>query len=562
MKRISILFVIMLLTSQLFAQIGKKVQFVGGARSLLSHSDFHSADDTVTAPKRTGGYALLDLGFKINPNEATEILGMVRIRNDFGGFWGGGVSFDVRQLYVRGVVADIVRYQIGNIDYKLTPYTFYNHNPDMLVANTGTMGIKEGVVNYESFYKNHTWRQQGASVNFALQFPKVIQEIEFNGFITRLNPSSTNVLERLFGGGNVVFKQSKYVDLGVNYVSIFDLKGTALDSNVYANNVTSFTYDLHLPKEKFVVGIDGESGFSRAQQSLFPEKDLNDYFVHARAYFNLTKKDLKLDLGYMDNGADFRSFGAQSKRVDYSLLNNFYNRYTNQQIIRPVSMYDLYNDPMLYNKGITAGIMDYNPVISNVLPYGIATFNRQGGYLGVSYSDKKKIIETNGKFYYLSEVRGQGTTNLRKFMMGQASASLHFENLAGWKKKLVLNAGVCYQNTSRSGEFVFQQVKLNSTTLSAGIEGEIIKKLFLMGNVMMVQGKGNEQSPVRDADGVIINYTPFNVNGMETNISGGIRFDFSEKILFAVLYEYNKNNFVVNNPYEYKQLSILYVMKF
>lgn len=563
MKHLSLLLMIMLLTSSLFAQLGKKVQFVGGARSLLSHADFYSANDTVTAPKSTGGYALLDLGFKINPNESTEILGMVRIRNDFGGFWGGGVSFDVRQLYVRGVVADIVRYQIGNIDYKLTPYTFYNHNPDMLVPNSGTMRIKEGVVNYESFYKNNTWRQQGASVNFGLQFPKVFKEIEFNGFITHLNPSDyANVLERLFGGGNVVFNQSKYFDFGVNYVSIFDLKGTALDSNVYTNNVTSFTYDLHLPKEKYVVGIDGESGWSNARQSQFPEKDLSDYFVHARAYFELTKKDLKFDLGYMNNGADFRSFGAQSKRVDYSLQNSFYNRYTNQQIVRPVSMYDLYNDPLLYNKGITAKVMDYNPVINNVLPYGIATFNRSGAYLGVSYSDMQKIIETNGKFYALSEVRGQGTTNLRKFMMGQANATLHIENMTGWKKKLIVNAGVCYQNTTRKGVYSFQEVNLNSTTLSAGIEGELVKNLFLMGNVLMVQGNGNEQLPVRDADNVIVNYKAFNVNGMETNVSGGIRFDFTEKVFLAAMYEWNKNNFVVNNPYQYKQLSIYYVMKF
>ena len=57
------------------------------------------------------------------------------------------MNFDVRQLYVRGVANDIFRYQIGNIDYKLTPYTFYNHNQDILTSSIGTLGIREDIFN-------------------------------------------------------------------------------------------------------------------------------------------------------------------------------------------------------------------------------------------------------------------------------------------------------------------------------------------------------------------------------------------------------------------------------
>ena len=73
------------------------------------------------------------------------------------------------------------------------------------------MAIKEDVVNYESFYNNNnTWRQQGAAINFSLIFPKIIDEMDFNGFITRLNPSNfNNIMDRLYGGGNVVIKKQK-----------------------------------------------------------------------------------------------------------------------------------------------------------------------------------------------------------------------------------------------------------------------------------------------------------------------------------------------------------------
>jgi hypothetical protein len=70
------------------------------------------------------------------------------INNAFGGFWGSGVTFDVRQLYVRGVVANAFRYQIGNIDYKLSPFTCFNHDADRLIPVTGVQRIKQDIVEY------------------------------------------------------------------------------------------------------------------------------------------------------------------------------------------------------------------------------------------------------------------------------------------------------------------------------------------------------------------------------------------------------------------------------
>jgi len=562
--RYLITLVLLASTSISFGQDGKKVQFVGGARSLLSTATFSSdPSDSVTAPKSNGGYALIDLGIKINPNKDTEILGMFRIRNDFGGFWGSGVTFDVRQLYVRGVAGKIVRYHIGNIDYKLTPYTFYNHNTDILTSSSGTMAIKEDIFNYESFYKNNTWRQQGASVNFGLKFPKVVQEMEFNGFIARLNPSNfTSIMDRLYGGGNVVITQSKHVMFGLNHVSIFDLDGTAVDSNVYMNNVSTLTYDVTFSNDRFKYGVDGESGISTSELKLDPDNRLTDYFLHARAYLNYKKTDLAFELAYMDNGADFRSFGAQSKRIDFNQQNNFFKRYTNDQIVRPVSMYDVYNDPTLYSAGITDNIMQYNPAVNNVLPYGLATFNRRGVYAGVSYADSAKIIETNAKFYYLNEIRGQGTTALKSFGYITADAKLSVSNWMNMKHDLNVHAGLAFQKTTRNGEFAFENVDLTSLTLNTGVEWEMIDKLSLLGNVFVLQSSGMDQLPVRNTNGEIVNYEEFRVDGMESNFAGGLKFAFSDMVYLAAMYEWNSNKFVVDNPYQYKQMSIYYVLKF
>lgn len=547
-----------------YGQTGKKVQFVGGARSVLASSSFESdPSDSVTIAKSAGGYALVDLGIKINPNKNTEILGMFRIRNDFGGFWGSGVTFDVRQLYVRGVAGNVLRYQIGNIDYKMSPYTFYNHNTDILTASSGTMGIKQDIFNYESFFKDNTWRQQGASINFALQFPKVVKELEFNGFISRLNPTDfTNVMERLYGGGNMVITQSKNVMIGLNHVSIFDIDGTAIDSNVYTNNVSTLTYDITFENNNFSYGIDGESGISSSELRLEPDDKLTDYFIHTRGYFNLKKTNLGFDLGYMNNGADFRSFGAQSKRIDYNQQNTFFNRYTNDQILRPISVYDLYNDPSLYSVGITDRIMQYNPAINNVLPYGIATFNRKGIYLGVSYADSAKIIEASAKFYQLGEVRGQGTTALKSFSYLKSDIKLSISNWMKWKKNLSVHTSFAFQSTTREGDFTFEVVDLTSATLNVGVEYEVIEKLSILGNFFLLQSSGIDQLPVRNTNGQIVNYEEFKVDGMESNIAGGLKFAFSENVYLAAFYEMNSNNFVTDNPYKYNQMSIYYVMKF
>ncbi len=559
-----LLLILSVLYTGAFAQSGKKVQFIGGARSLISHSNFTSEqEDTITAPKSTGGYALMDLGIKINPNANTEVLGMFRINNAFGGFWGGGVTFGVRQVHVKGVAGNFLRYQIGNIDYKLSPYTFYNHNPDLLVSTIATTKIKEDILNYETFYGNNTWRRQGAAINFALEFPKVLDEIEFNGFITRMNPTNlANILERLQGGGNVVFKQKKHFNLGINHVSIFDLKGTAANEDAYRNNVSSLTYDIWLDQPKFRVGLDGESGISSSFTVTDTVDRLSDYIIHTRAYFNFKKKDLSFEVGYMDNGPDFRSFGAQSKRVDFNAQNNFYDRYTNDQVVRGISAYDLYNDPLLYSNQIVTNIMSYNPAVNNALPYGIATFNRRGVYVGVNYADSSKIIETDARYYYLQEIRGLGTANLRNFGYLNGNVRFNLSNWTKWKKKQTFQVGVAYQQTKRNSEYDFEDINLNSVTMNAGFELEVVKKLFVLGNIYMLNTKGNELVPVRDTDGTVINFDNYEIDGDEMNISGGLKFNFSEDVYLAGIFESNKNTFVVNQNYRYNQFMIYYVMKF
>ncbi|MFN5294660.1 MAG: hypothetical protein ACK5BL_03955, partial [Flavobacteriales bacterium] len=137
-------------TAALAQQDTRKITFVGAARAQFYSDNYNSyfEEDTVTASKLNSGNTLVDLGINMRPNPQMEIQGMVRVRNDYGGFWGAGVTFDVRQLYVKGVAGGIVRYQLGDINYKLTPYTLWNSNQEMISGVPFLLQQQTDVVNY------------------------------------------------------------------------------------------------------------------------------------------------------------------------------------------------------------------------------------------------------------------------------------------------------------------------------------------------------------------------------------------------------------------------------
>jgi hypothetical protein len=240
MKKHLFKYMLMLLTLMSYhsmAQQKRTVDFIGGARSVLSNNNIVVSDslpDTTTIKRNSGGYALIDLGVDIKPNKNTEILGMFRIRNAYGGFWGAGVTFDVRQLFLKGVISDRIRYQVGDLNLKQTPFTLYNHHADRLDSLPSVFKLQNDILNYEKFYRDNTWRQQGVNVDFGFEFSKGIKELNFTGYLTRLNATDfSSIPDRLMGGTTIQLIQSKNLAISYNGFSVFDVKGTVLDSNTY-----------------------------------------------------------------------------------------------------------------------------------------------------------------------------------------------------------------------------------------------------------------------------------------------------------------------------------------
>ena len=555
-------------TINLYSQNEKKIQFVGTARSILNNDDILVKDDTITSKSNMGGYALIDLGVNILPNKNTEILGMIRIKNQLGGFYGAGVTFDVRQLYVKGIISNVVRYQLGDINYKLTPFTFYNNDYDDLMQHPQVFNIQKDIVNYETFYKNNTWRQQGAALDFSLEFSKFLKEIKFNGFINRINVTDFNTVpDRFFTGGNIGIQQSKNVFVGFNYVSLFDLSGTSQNNSGFNNNVSSINYEVKFAKDNLVeTRLFGETGLSNSGYSdVTSAPKLNDLFINIGISNFLKASHLKFSSSYLNVGPNFRSAGAQSKRVNYNNTPSFYDRYTNQQSLRSIGLFDLIRDEKLYNRSINSdGLMAYNPAYNNAMPYGIATFNRQGINAKVNFNDPKKIFNLEIETYILKELIGQGTTKLKSFKIIKTNAELNLKKLISIENNFKITAGFSFQSSIRNSETNYEEINLNSAIVNSGIEFELYKNFDFLAGFIYNQAKGNEILPSRNIYSEVIDFNEYNINIKELMLGGGLRYRFSDKIYLAALYQNYDNSNKLNSQFSYSmnQFIIIYNMKF
>ncbi|MFN5181505.1 MAG: hypothetical protein ACK5D5_00620 [Bacteroidota bacterium] len=551
------------------SQEKKKIQFTGAARSEISNTEISVKDeveDTVTARKKLGGYALIDLGVNIFPNKNTEIMGMFRINNKLGGFYGGGVNIDVRQLWVKGVIANVVRYQLGDINYKLTPYTFYNHDEDIQLNLPSVFNLQRDILNYETFYIKNTWRQQGATADFGLEFSKFIKEIKFNNFINRINISDFNATsDRFFGGGNIGIQQSNNLYLGLNFVSLFDLIGTSAQKSEFRNNVSSINAEYKISKEKWEASASMETGssyYSNIADSLFPK--INGDFLNSALSFSHKPSGIKFQLGVLYTSPDFRSMGAQSKRINYNSTLSSYDRYTNQQILRSVSLYDMVSDAKIYNRSINNSLMNFNPAYNNVLPFGVATFNRQGLYLKTTIAPKNEYFKISADIYSLTEVKGQGTKLLKSFLYTNANTEINLNKIFKLKRNLKISSGVTIQNTTRNSEIEFEKVNLNSTMVSAGIEYEFYENFDLIGGYFSNNANGNEQMASRNIYTEVTDFNEYKINLSETMVGGGLRYRFSEKIFLSALYQQfdYRDKIQPNLSYGINQFLIVFNMKY
>jgi len=123
--------------------------------------------------------------------------------------------------------------------------------------------------------------------------------------------------------------------------------------------------------------------------------------------------------------SDFRSMGAQTKRVNFNGSLSAFQRVGNAQVLRPITMVDLMRESGLYTTQLQTNLMAFAPQYDNITPYGEATPNRQAAIIKVGIENKKSPLSASATYYRGQEVRGEGTTTLRGFERYEVDASFN-----------------------------------------------------------------------------------------------------------------------------------------
>jgi len=547
----------------------RKVVFTGAARGLYYGDRMEQeVEDSITIPRMNSGHTLVDLGMNIRPNRNTEIQGMVRVRNDYGGFWGSGVSFDIRQLYIKGVAGGIVRYQLGDINYKLSPYTLSNTQQEIITQGPVIFQQQTRLMNYDNFYAaDSSWRQQGAAAEFGLQFAKFVKELQFHTVATRVRTTDFgSINDRLFAGYNVNLVQSNFLEVGVNHVTLFDIEGTSRNLSTFHNPVTTGTLLLKKDFSDWKMKVNVEAGTSKTYYEKFEgSPETNGKIFDAKWIAANTSKGFSIDAGWKYVSSDFRSPGAQTKRVNYNYQPSSFGRITNDQVVRNLTAFDLMRESNAYNRQLSSNLMLTQPKYDNITPYGTATPNRQGLTVNAKYVNPSQLFEIAATQLMLQETRGEGTLLPRKFVRTEVKAVAHLSKRFGSKDKL-FDVSVRFRNdnTSRDAEENVRAVDLSTQIFSVGMEYEFWENWDVMLGVQQIKFNGFDYTAVRNNFSEIYNFKEYQTDGNEFMKAAGLRYRFSDKSSLSVNLSNFKNTdaFDATQNYTIRQFMLLYQMNF
>ncbi|MEM1043738.1 MAG: hypothetical protein AAGI91_14065 [Bacteroidota bacterium] len=572
-------------------EAGPGLQFNGYGRSTIQQTEIGGTvldTDTLTVQDIADGEFVLDLAVNARPNSVTEVQGIIRLRNEFGGFFGAGATLDVRELWARGVIADVLRYRLGDMDAALSPYTLFLPDADGVVNEPELFRPQREAVYYDEFYTGrNTRRLQGAKLDFGLSFDRGLDAADFQIFLARLRSTNfTDVPTRFIGGGRGALTLGPFGPYGtlakgglnVSY-TWDDLKSGDANTGI-RNAVISLDTDVRiLDQDAFDLHLVGESGWSlvrlrentedsETEEETAPIDEIlfedTDTFIEVGLAGTVKAADLGLSAMFVNVGPEFYSASAQSKRIDYTRTKSTFNRIGSDADLRPVSLFDLSRDPALYTFRIADQLMAYDPRYGNVLPFGRATPNRRGARLGAAYAPDGVPVDAALDLALLTEIRGEGTDELKNFVLLRGEATVEVNEFIGWDRMLGLTLGTQVENTSRGGEPA-EEVDLASILFEAGVSAEVYDRLDVLLGAKLRTSSGRDYVPqIENFNDIRDFFEPFVTDDQESLIGAGLRYRFRDDISLTVQVQRFSYSSDPNPDDEYTlgQVFALYTMTF
>lgn len=550
-----------------FGQQDEKIWFSGLARSYFARDVNLLKNDTISSNNYTSGYNLIDLNTHINPLEDIEVFAQLRIRNEFGSFFGSGTQIDVRQLTVKGVLGNKVKFSIGDLFLKQNKFTLYNNEEELYFFSDGFASSYRDVIHYENFYLENRWRLQGLQTNFSYEFDRFVETLEFDFFVTRPRGSytlgfNTTQSDMVLSGASMISKISKKIIFESNYINLFEIPSTGNINISVRNPVIQGGLTYVNISSKAISKHHIQSGFSKRswlQLDSLTNKKIGMFSELSSSYL---KNDSSFSFSLVGRYVDpnFRSSGSQTRRINMSEnnLNSIYTYYSNEQIQRPLTAFDIVSDPTIYNQDISPTLMSFNPMYSNALPYGDATPNRAGIFSKFDFKTKNKFFELNFKNAYLNEVIGQGTKEKRNFLILSASTNFNLNRILNFKKHHNFSFSFINEITNRGGNS-FEMVDLNSKHFDFLSNIEIVKDMFFQIGLKQVKSLGNEFLTKRVAYGEILTFNSVNYKQTDNLYSLGINYKFSSNVYINVQYNWWETKFNELETFDFKYQRLLFI---
>jgi hypothetical protein len=339
-------------------------------------------------------------------------------------------------------------------------------------------------------------------------------------------------------GGSAVVRLSNKVNVGSHFVNTFEILSSANEKVAYYNPVlnTQLVYSGSFKDLPYKALLEG--GFSKRGwdgDSLAPE--IKGNFITGLIYTETKKGTFNLGFRYVDT--DFRSIGAQTRRIDYNNITTSYPYFSNNYTQRKVSLLDIMSDPNVYNQSMSTSLMNYNQMYSAVSAYGDATPNRIGLTAEIDKINITDFFSAKVQSQYFSEIIGQGTTQKRSFNKSALHSLLSLDKLFSFKNSCELEGSINLETVKRDGED-FEKIDFNSALYSGSISIELIKNLKIIAGAKVFYAEGNEFVVERNIYDQINDYSAINYDNKETILIGGIQHHFTDDIYFTM--QYNQFN--------------------
>ena len=459
--------------------------------------------------------------------------------------WGNRNTVELRKLSAYAIINDRVRFSVGDLFLKQSNFTLFNYDQEFSEFEPSVFNFYREYINYENHYYKNFWRLQGAQTNFSYNMFNLLERIDLDAFIARVRGSQwLGDPELLMSAGTILIKFNNKFRFRSNYINTFEIISSSNGEVAYFNPVFTSKFNYFDNINNIPLNISLETGFSKRGwrgDDIAPE--INGTFISALVKSKINEIDLSFSFRYVDT--DFRSLGAQSRRVDYTQIPTSYPYYNNDYVKRKISILDIISDPFIYSQKLSTSLVQFNPMYSNISPYGDATPNRLGGIFKLSDFTLFNFLEFSFSSMYFNEITGQGTTEKRNFYAGNLYSTMNIHKALNLSRTIKIETSLNSEVVSRGGES-FEKINLTTNLLSGGLTIGLLDNLNIISGAKVFYANGNEVIAERNRYDEVIDYSVQKFNNKETILISGLQYFFNRDMYLTMQYNYfnivEKNN--------------------